>query len=119
SNVEKLQVSGGSWTLDGSSNAWEMLLLDGGDLILDGANLTVGEIVGAIIAGDTITNIAGRGSNLYYDKSLAANAYLNGGVFNLVGGGVLAPVSVPEPRSIALVLSGLALLTLTRRRSRR
>lgn len=116
SDIEDISVDDGNWTL----NIVELLLQNGGDLVLEGgtgAGLSIyaAEIDGAAILGDTITNImGGDGFNIYYDASNEANGYLGGRVFNLTDGGLLRPL--PEPGSIALMLSGLGLLMFTRAR---
>jgi hypothetical protein len=117
SNIETYSFEGGSWTLDGATGeTWDMLILNGGDLILGGGSLYVSELVGALISlsGDTLTNITGNGFNVYYAVDDPVNAYLQGKTYALNGEGSL--IAVPEPQSIALVLCGLVLIVTTRRR---
>jgi len=47
-----------------------------------------------------ISSITGNGLNIYYDSTLADNAYLGDQTYSLSGGGVVAPV--PEPSSVLL-----------------
>lgn len=120
SDVESLSVESGSWTLDGTLGySWETLGLDGGELIVaDGTVIHTSELLGAILSSDmtAITNITGTGV-IFYDMDLAANEYLDGKTYELGGGGSL--VAVAEPKSIALLLPGLGLLALMRRRELR
>ena len=70
--------------------------------------LYVNSLLGALISGTGITNIAGDGLNLYYLASNAANAYLGDKTYGLGGGGELIPVSaVPLPAAFWLFGSGL------------
>ncbi len=56
--------------------------------------------------------------NLYYDKFVGGNAYLQGDTFNLWGGGLLIPI--PEPSALALTLAAGALsVFILRRKDRR
>ena len=76
-----------------------------------------GLLLGAILNGNQVTNIAGNGLDLYYDPLLADNAYLHGGTYALLDGGSLAPVThAPLPPTLWMVLSGLAGLGMLRRR---
>ena len=73
---------------------------------------------GAVISGDDISNITGSdGLDIYYDAGDPANAYLGGQTYNLTDGGELIGY-VPEPTSIALLLTGLAGVMVARRRKR-
>lgn len=45
----------------------------------------------AALDGTTITNITGNGHTVTYDAGNTANAWLNGGTYNLTGGGTLQP----------------------------
>lgn len=100
--------------------AWGGLTLAGGArLVLQDANavggaaLYVGGVEGALIDGDRVLNITGNGYNVYYDASLAANAYLGGRTYGLGDGGVLiAAAAVPEPESYVLLLAGLGVVGL-------
>ncbi len=97
--------------------AWNELKIDSGDSLTlaglgDTAFYTVA-ILGAEIVGDTVQNITGD-FNIYYDASNAANAYLGGLTYNLVGGGKLIAGAVPEPAT--LLLAAPALLMLKRRK---
>ncbi|MBX3617832.1 PEP-CTERM sorting domain-containing protein [Nitrosomonas sp.] len=53
--------------------------------------------------------------NIYYNPTLAGNAYLNGNTYALDGGGVLAP-AIPEPKFYVMLLAGLGLLCFAMRR---
>ena len=95
--------------------AWGSLQLDAGQILSlasgGGSALYIGDLLGALISGGTITNIFGNGFDLYYDPTLAANAYLSGGTYMLAGGGeLLADNPAPEPGTLALLLPGLAML---------
>ena len=98
--------------------SWGGVTLAGGArLVLQDANavggaaLYVGGVEGALIDGDRVLNITGNGYNVYYDASLAVNAYLGGRTYGLGDGGVLmASAPVPEPESYALLLAGLGVV---------
>ena len=100
--------------------AWGGLTLAGGArLVLQDANATggaalyVGGVEGALIDGDRVLNITGNGYNVYYDASLAANAYLGGRTYALGDGGALIAANpVPEPETYALLLAGLGVIGL-------
>jgi hypothetical protein len=89
-------------------------LLDG-DADLGGA-MYVREISGVNILGDQVSNITGNGFNIYYDKDVAANAYLAGLTYNLQNGGQLMAVPVPETETYALMLLGFGLIGFLARR---
>lgn len=56
--------------------------------------------------------------NLYYDKNLAANAYLQGLSFDLWGGnGLLIPIPEPSALTLTLVASAFSALLLRRKRA--
>jgi hypothetical protein len=80
----------------------------------------VESLLGALITGDTVTNITGNGFNIYYDANAAGNAYLHGLNYALEGGGELIAITgasaVPEPETAVSFLAGLAGLGLLRRR---
>jgi hypothetical protein len=105
--------------------AWGALTVDSGDTLTleDGLGssgpvaLYVGDIIGALTSGDSVTNIVGDGLNIYYNPDDAANAYLDGLTYNLTDGGQLI-ADLPEPTSIALLLTGLAGGIIARRRKR-
>lgn len=110
-NVEVVSLEDGDWTLTSLDGyLFESLRLNGGELLLASAGLSVitGEIQGAHLAGGQVTNIRGNGGVIRYDAQLAGNAYLAGGTYDLQDGGVLKPL--PEPQTLALLLSGLGLL---------
>ncbi len=44
------------------------------------------------ISGTSVTNITGKGYNVYYDDDLSGNSYLGGMNYSLVGGGYLMPI---------------------------
>jgi len=96
--------------------AWGALLIDDGNSLVLGNGVDpgqtvafyVGELVGASILGNAITNLTGNGLNVYYNSALAANAYLGGLTYLLAEGGRLIGVRVvPEPATLALLLAGL------------
>jgi hypothetical protein len=96
--------------------AWGSLDLTGQKLFLldgngeAGGAFYVGEILGLAIdwQGKLITNVTGHGLNMYYDPSLAGNAYLMGQTFAFLDGGILAPaVVVPVPGTVWLLLTGV------------
>ena len=103
--------------------AWGTLTVNAGNslTLADGLSsggpvaLYVDDVIGATIAGDAITNIIGNGFNIYYDGADAANAYLGGLDYALTGGGELLN-DLPEPASLAVLLSGVAGILLGRRR---
>jgi hypothetical protein len=68
-------------------------------------------LTNGIVAALTLPNI-----NLYYDKNLSENAYLGGLEYDLWNGqGLLIPI--PEPSPIVIVMAGIALLAIFRRRA--
>ena len=81
--------------------------------------LYVDALLGVTVSGDTVTNIAGNGLNLYYLSSDPANSYLGDQTYALSGGGSLIPVSaVPLPAAVWLFGPGLlGLLGIARRRA--
>jgi hypothetical protein len=100
-------------TLEGNQFRWGALDIDLGNslsIVNDAAGdqaVYVTSLVGAIISGDHIANIEGfAGLTIYYNPWDAANAYLHGLNYFLEDGGVLI-ANVPEPASIALLLTGL------------
>ena len=77
-------ISGIGLTMD-SSSSW---------IVTSNSILTYLVDPDAISEG-TVTNIIGNGRSVHYDASLAQNAYLGGGTYALVNGGVLTPDTVP------------------------
>ena len=115
--------------------AWDRLMVDSGQsLQLRNGKMTPGGAlyVSSILFADApadgtlasyiashVSNLSSSDAmNIYYDPSQVANAYLNDLSYALGNGGVLAPISVPEP-SIAVMSIGLSVLLLRRRRPRR
>lgn len=106
-------VNGGRYA-SANNFAWGALEIDAGNSLQLQDGLTgdpdvamyVGDIVGAIIDGDTVTNISGNGYDIYYDPNLAANAYLDGRSYALSDGGEL--IAAPEPSTLALLLPAIA-----------
>jgi len=113
--------------------AWGRLeIASGNSLTLVDGNATptgalyAGEVVGAQLAGSSVTNITGAvGLTIYYDPALAGNAYLGGTTYDLTTGGSLIPLGPPAVPLLGplarlvliLGLMGLALpLALWRRR---
>ena len=52
---------------------------------------SLSDVIG--ISGSTVVNITGNGHTVYYNANLAANSYLGGKTYDLVGGGTLKPIS--------------------------
>ena len=98
--------------------AWGTLQIDAGQTVTLGAGIAgsgalalyIGDLLGADLSGDTITNIIGNGFDLFYDPTQAANAYLNGASYMLADGGeLLASIpGVTEPGSLALLAPAVA-----------
>jgi hypothetical protein len=91
----------------------------GNSLQLVGSNTLNALYVGTLDIGGLSTNLLGSildlDVNLYYDKALTANAYLNGQTFQFAGWqGAL--IAIPEPASFLAVGAGLAFLMVLRRR---
>jgi len=123
-----LQVAGSDFGAhSGVTNdfGWGELEIDGGNLIqlTDGPGsgsdaLYVTELLGALISGNTVTNISGiDGLTIYYDGHAADNAYLGGLSYLLSGGGRLIS-DVPEPQTWTLLIAGFGLLGAMLRRRR-
>ena len=92
--------------------AWGSLSIDPND------SLDVsGTIYARLLSLGSIGQLSGGGT-IYYDPTLAGNAYLNGANYDLDGGGhLLAVAAVPEPESYAPMLAGLGLIGLILRRT--
>jgi len=101
---------------DGTAFGWNQLVIDAGAIVDLAQGMTtlddsfyVGDVLGAIIVGNTITNIIGSpGLNLFYQG--LDDLPMSGRNYDLAGGGHLictgAGCSVPEPGTIGLVLMG-------------
>jgi hypothetical protein len=102
--------------------AWGDVKIDAGDTL---------DFTGTIYAGllelTSIDQLFGSGS-IYYDMSLAGNAYLRGLDYTLAGGGHLfgvnpnanpPPGTAPEPGTLLLMFLGLGGLAAWRRRGAR
>lgn len=96
--------------------AGQSLILSDGNAVA-GAALYAGEIQGVQIDGDNASNIQGNGFNIYYDPTLANNAYLAGKAYGLGNGGMLAPV--PEAEVWTMLLAGLGMVELVAHRRNR
>jgi len=105
----------GAVTLGETIN-FEQLILESAGLLDLAFDLHVDELLGAIIDGNKITNIAGNGFNFFYDPANPDNAYLGARTYLLADGGKLT--AVPEPLSLGL-LAPAVLITLTGLRRRR
>jgi hypothetical protein len=112
---------GGGFESFKNNFGWDELLIDSSNaLILESGSPTgtafyVDALIGALFSGDDITNIVGNGFNLYYNADAPENAYLRGATYQLVGGGELIAF-VPEPGTLVLLLAGLGVLIILRRR---
>ena len=98
--------------------AWYSLNITGQTLhLIDGNGTPNGDqwlqvLLGAKFTGTTLTNIFNDDPtnvlNLYYDKNLAANAYLGGKNYTITGGlGGMLIAHTPVPPSVLLLGSGL------------
>ena len=104
--------------------SWGAVVIDAGDVLSLGDGLDdplahvalyVGDLVGALIVGDDVTNIFGNGYDIYYDPFAAENAYLGGRTYQLADdGGWL--VAVPAPAPLAVLVPGLAFLLRIKRK---
>ena len=85
--------------------AWGSLSIDAAD------SLDVsGNVYARLLSLSSIGQLTGGGT-IYYDPTLAGNAYLGGASYDLDGGGhLLALAAVPEPESYVLMLAGLCLV---------
>jgi hypothetical protein len=105
---------------------WGEVEIDSGNTITltDGVGSPTGalyltDLVGADISGDMITNIfSSNGLNIYYDGHDAADSYLHGLSYFLMGGGRLIS-DVPEPQTWSLLIAGFGLMGAAVRRRRR
>jgi len=101
----------------GEATGFEQLLLETGAVLTLAFDLDIGQLLGAIISGDEIANIAANGFRLVYDDGDAANAYLGGRNYRLAGGGrLISAETLPEPMAAALLLPSLLVLAAVRRR---
>jgi len=112
----------------GDNFAWGTFELDSGAGLLvtdgNGANASTALYAGVFLLADGIGQLSSISSdyNIYYDPNLAGNAYLNDLTYAFGSGtGHLIPIGeapppVPEPATILLLLIGLLLLEMHRRR---
>lgn len=88
-------------TKDGYTNnfAWGSLEIQKGQTLTladgstPGGAFYAGSILGVTLEGGKVTDIFGNGLDIYYNSNLAANDYLAGLTYELMGGGYLAPVA--------------------------
>jgi hypothetical protein len=106
-------VDGATVSLGNVVNFEKLIIGDGASLALE-STVSIFELLGAIIDGDQVTNIAGGGFDYLYNPYRAGNAYLGGLTYQLVDGGLLR--AVPAPATLALLLPAVALLAARRRR---
>jgi hypothetical protein len=106
--------------------AWNTLALDANQSLtltdgISAANVAfyTDVLSGAVISGNSISNITGNDFNIYYNPLFAANAYLGGLTYNLASGGQLIADSVPTPEPAAGVLLAGFVLILAGLRPRR
>ena len=109
-------VDGADVSFGNAINFEQLVIGDSASLTLE-SDLDVLELLGAVIDGDTISNITGNGFDYFYNPNRTANAYLGGLTYDLVGGGFLI-AQVPAPASLALLLPAMGLLAAGRRRRR-
>lgn len=101
--------------------AWHRLAVESGAslMLLDGNSAPGGALyIGLLDLNGDLGRLAQINSafNIYYDPSLAGNAYLGGSTYVLDGGGFLmATQPVPEPGQFALFLAGLLVVLRLRR----
>jgi hypothetical protein len=67
---------------------------------------------------DQISSIDSNGFDIFYNSSDPANAYLDGEIYDLPGGGEIEPIAVPEPGATTLLLCAAGLVALRIRRKR-
>jgi hypothetical protein len=105
--------------LSGYSNNFAIgtLTLAPGDLLRFTGGVSNALYVGVFDLGGGLanTNHLVLDINVYYDSSLAGNAYLGGGTYDLTGTGML--IAIPEPSPILIMATGMMLLAVIRRRS--
>ncbi len=107
--------------------AWNTLAIDSGQSLslsdgVSAANVAfyTDILTGAVISGNSITNITGNGYNIYYDPLFATNLYLGGLTYNLASGGQLIADSVPTPEPAdGVLLAGFVLILVGLRPYRR
>jgi len=114
-----LYIPGAAGGIKDNNFSWHTMDITGQTITLfDGSPGTVGGslylyegLIGAVISGNTITNIISNdpnGLNIYYDSLSAVNAYLGGFDYNLAGtGGGNLIHHTPLPPSVLLLGSGL------------
>ncbi len=100
--------------------AWGILHVGVGQTLtlLDGGAAGGAFYVGALMLDGGVAQLSSLftgGMSVYYNPTLAANAYLARGTYELDGGGVLAASEMPEPGTVLLFCCGLAGLAALRR----
>jgi hypothetical protein len=131
-NMHTMLVPGEDNSPNGQANnfTWGSLNITGQKLFLDDGNpgnlstaFYAEAVIGATFSGLTLTNITNLDTDpikIYYNAHLAANAYLRGLNYNILGGGGGRLIAhTPVPPSVLLLGSGLLGLGLLGYRKKR